>query len=142
MSNTLAELQQECEKIGRRLTDANLPLKMYGKNCQVKLELCGDNGNYWVEVRTTLDYDEKVAIIMQMFEDGTNDSIAMAVANRIKQGVIDKACEFIRLHIGVDMPVRLTPDGEPLAEDFINKAEARVNAANKVVEQFKRFMEE
>lgn len=58
------------------------------------------------------------------------------------QYAVDKACEFIRLHIGVDMPVRLSPDGEPLAEDFINKAEARVNAANKVVEQFKRFMEE
>lgn len=51
MSNTLAELQQECEKIGRRVTDANLPLKMYGKNCQVKLELYGDNGNYWVDVK-------------------------------------------------------------------------------------------
>lgn len=141
MSNTLAELHQECERIGRRVTDANLPMKMYGKDCEVNLKLCGDNGNYWVEVRSSIDHDEKVAIILQMFEDGVNDSIAMTVANRIKQGVIDKACEFIRLHIGVDIPVRLTPDGEPLAEDFINKAEARVNAANKVVEQFKRFME-
>lgn len=95
MSNTLAELHQECERIGRRVTDAHLPLKMYGKNCQVKLELYGDNGNYWVEVRSSIDYDEKVAIIMQMFEDGTNGSIAMAVANKIKQGVIDKACELI-----------------------------------------------
>ena len=97
MSNTLAELHRECERIGRRVTDANLPLKMYGKNCQVKLELYGDNGNYWVEVRTTLDYDEKVAIIMQMFEDGTNDNIAMAVANRIKQGVIENSDDVIRL---------------------------------------------
>lgn len=95
MSNTLAELHQECERIGRRVTDAHLPLKMYGKNCQVKLELYGDNGNYWVEVRSSIDYDEKVAIIMQMFEDGTNGSIAIAVANQIKQGVIDKACEVI-----------------------------------------------
>lgn len=99
MSNTLAELQQECERIGRRLTDAKLPLKMYGKNCQVKLELCGDNGNYWVEVRSSIDLDEKVAIIMQMFEDGTNGSIAMAVANQIKQGVIDKACEWLKENI-------------------------------------------
>lgn len=142
MSNTLAELQQECEKIGHRVTDANLPLKMYGKNCAVNLQLYGDNGNYWVEVRSSIDHDEKIAAIMQMFEDGNSDNIATAIANRIKQRTIDKACEFIRLHIGVDIPVRLTPDGEPLAEDFINKAEARVNAANKVVEQFKQFMEE
>ena len=56
--------------------------------------------------------------------------------------VVEKACEWIRVHIGVDMPVRLNPDGEPLAEDFFNKAEARCKAADKVVEQFKQFMEE
>ena len=69
MAETLAQLQQECERIGRSVTDAHLPLKMYGKNCEVNLKLCGDNGNYWVEVRSSVDYDEKVAIIMQMFED-------------------------------------------------------------------------
>jgi len=126
MSNTLAELQQECEKIGRRVTDANLPLKMYGKNCQVKLELCGDNGNYWVEVRTTLDYDEKVAIIMQMFEEGTNDSIAMAVANRIKQGVIDKACEWLREHLGA-------PAGIPQAKSYND-------AINELTTEFRKGM--
>jgi hypothetical protein len=35
---------------------------------------------------------------MQMFEDGTNGSIAMAVANKIKQGVIDKACKWLEQH--------------------------------------------
>ena len=99
MATTLASLQEECWNIGHRVTDANLPLKMYGKNCQVKLELYGDNGNYWVEVRTTLDYDEKIAIIMQMFKDGSNDSIAMAVANQIKQRTIDKACEWLKENI-------------------------------------------
>ena len=34
--------------------------------------------------------------IMQMFEEGSNDSIAMAVANQIKQRTIDKACEWLR----------------------------------------------
>ena len=57
------------------------------------------------------------------------------------QYAFEKACEFIRLHICVDIPVRLTPDGQPLAEDFFNKAEARANAAQNVVEQFKQFME-
>ena len=77
------------------LTTEGIPLKMYGKNCEVNLKLCGDNGNYWVEVRSSIDHDEKVAIILQMFEEGINDSIAMEVANRIKQGVIDKACEVV-----------------------------------------------
>ena len=84
--------------------------------------------------RMARSYDKEPSKCEQQFYiDGAEDGYEYA---------IDKACEFIRLHIGVDIPVRLTPDGEPLAEDFINKAEARVNAANKVVEQFKRFMEE
>ena len=106
MSNTLEELQQECERIDRRVIDANLPLKIYGKNCEVNLKLCGDNGNYWVEVRPSIDCDEKVAIIMQMFEDGTNDSIAMEVANRIKQGVIDKACEWLQIRMASENTIK------------------------------------
>lgn len=87
---------------------------MYGKNCQVKLELYGDNGNYWVEVRSSIDHDEKIAVIMQMFEDGTNDSIAMAVANQVKQRTIDKACEWLQIRM----------------------------ASENTIEQFKQFMEE
>lgn len=93
---TLLELLKQIRGIeSRMITAEGIPLKMFGKDCQVKLELCGDNGNYWVEVRPSIDYDEKVAIIMQMFEDGTNDNIAMAVANQIKQRTIDKAWELI-----------------------------------------------
>ena len=95
MSNTLAELHQECEKIGRRVTDANLPLKMYGKNCAVNLQLCGDNGNYWVEVRPSIGIPNQAAIIMQMFEDGNSDSIAALVADHIEKAVINKACEWL-----------------------------------------------
>lgn len=97
---TLIELLKQIRGIeSRMLTTEGIPLKMFGKDCEVLLKLCGDNGNYWVEVRSSINYDEKVAIIMQMFEDGTNDSIAMAVANQIKQGVIDKACEWLRENI-------------------------------------------
>ena len=78
------------------LTTEGIPLKMYGKNCEVNLKLCGDNGNYWVDVRSSIDYDEKIAIIMQMFADGNSDSIAMDVANRIKQGAIDRTCDWLR----------------------------------------------
>lgn len=99
MAETLAGLQQECERIGRRDTDAHLPLKMYGKSCDVELQLYGDNGNYWVEIRSSIDLDEKIAIIMQMFEEGSNDSIAMTVANKIKQETVDKACEWLRENI-------------------------------------------
>lgn len=116
MSNTLAELQQECERIGHRVTDANLPLKMYGKNCAVNLQLYGDNGNYWVEVRSSIDHDENIAIIMQMFEDGNSDSIATAIANRIKQRTIDKACEWLRT-VDVNDYIKIVPGFGYVIED-------------------------
>ena len=128
MSNTLAELHQECGRIGRRVTDANLPLKMYGKSCAVELQLCGDNGNYWVEVRSSIGYDEQVAIIMQMFENGNSDSIAMAVANKIKQRTIDKACEWLREHLGA-------PVGMPQAKSYND-------AINELTTEFRKGMEE
>lgn len=93
---TLIELLKQIRGIeSRMLTTEGIPLKMYGKECEVSIKLCGDDCDYWVEVRSSIDHDEKVAIILQMFEDGTNDSIAMDVANRIKQGIIDKACEWL-----------------------------------------------
>ena len=95
MAKTLAQLHIECERIGHRVTDANLPLKMYGKNCEVGLKLNGDNGDYWVEVRPSIEQDEQLAIIMQMFGAGNDTSIAIAVANQIKQGTVDKVCDIL-----------------------------------------------
>lgn len=104
---TLIELLKQIRGIeSRMVTTEGIPLKMFGKDCEVLLKLCGDNGNYWVEVRPSIDYDEKVAIIMQMFEDGTNDSIAMAVANQIKQGVIDKACEWLEIRMASENTIK------------------------------------
>lgn len=77
------------------VTTEGIPLKMYGKDCEVLLKLCGDNGNYWVEVRPSIGLNEQSAIIMQMFEDGNNDSIAALVADHIEKAVIDKACEWL-----------------------------------------------
>lgn len=93
---TLLELLKQIRGIeSRMLTTEGIPLKMFGKDCEVLLKLCGDNGNYWAEVRSSIDHDEKVAIIMQMFEDGNSDSIAALVAGHIEKAVIDKACEWL-----------------------------------------------
>jgi len=93
---TLLELLRQIRWIETRmLTTEGIPLKMFGKDCEVLLKLCCDNGNYWVEVRPSIGLNEQVAIIMQMFEDGNSGSIAMEVANQIKQRTIDKACEWL-----------------------------------------------
>ena len=93
---TLLELLRQIRGIEiRTLTTEGIPLKMFGKDCEVLLKLCCDNGNYWVEVRPSIGLNEQAAIIMQMFEDGNSDSIAALVADHIEKAVIDKACEWL-----------------------------------------------
>lgn len=94
---TLLELLKQIRGIEvRMLTTEGIPLKMFGKDCEVLLKLCCDNGNYWVEVRPSTGIPDKAAIIMQMFEEGNSDNIASLVADHIEQAVIDKACKILR----------------------------------------------
>lgn len=53
---------------------------------------------------------------------------------------VEKACEFIRKI--VDIPHNIEcKDGQPLVDDYIKYAEERLKAAEKVVEDFKKYME-
>ena len=102
---TLIELLKQVRGIeSRMLTTEGIPLKMLGKDCEVLLKLCGDNGNYWVEVRPSIGIHDQAAIIMQMFEEGNSDSIAALVADHIEKAVINKACEWLEFnaHLYVD----------------------------------------
>lgn len=51
---TLLQLQKLCERIGRQMTSADIPLKMY--NCDIDLELLhGEDGDYWIDVKLIPD---------------------------------------------------------------------------------------
>lgn len=52
---TLLQLQELCERIGRQLTSADIPLKMYNYDIDLELELQGENGDYWVDVKLIPD---------------------------------------------------------------------------------------
>lgn len=52
---TLLQLQKLCERIGRQLTSADIPLKMYNYDIDLELELQGENGDYWVDVKLIPD---------------------------------------------------------------------------------------
>ena len=57
-----------------------------------------------------------------------------------KDSFIEKACDFIRKM--VDVPHNIDcKDGQPLVDDYIKYAEERLKAAEKVVENFKKYME-
>jgi hypothetical protein len=52
---TLLQLQKLCERIGRQMTSADIPLKMYNYDIDLELELQGENGDYWVDVKLIPD---------------------------------------------------------------------------------------
>lgn len=52
MATTLKQLRDAATAIGARLTSSQIPLKLNGKPVVVQLELCGENGKYWVEIGT------------------------------------------------------------------------------------------
>lgn len=52
---TLLQLQELCERIGRQVTSADIPLKLYNYDIDLELELQGYNGDYWVNVKLIPD---------------------------------------------------------------------------------------
>ena len=52
MATTLKQLRDAATAIGARLTSSQIPLKLNGKPVVVQLELCGENGKFWVVIGT------------------------------------------------------------------------------------------
>lgn len=55
---------------------------------------------------------------------------------------IELTCEWIRLHIDVDKQVETNENGEPLADSYVERMDAKEKAANDVIELYKQFMKE
>lgn len=66
-------------------------------------------------------------------EDSFDEGVAHA---------IELTCEWIRLHIDVDKQVETNENGEPLADSYVERLEAKEKAANEVIELYKKFMKE
>lgn len=71
---TLLQLQKLCERIGRQLTSADIPLKMHNCDIDLELELQGEDGDYWVDVklkRKPVSIDEFKKVIKKEQRDET-----------------------------------------------------------------------
>ena len=55
---------------------------------------------------------------------------------------IELTCEWIRLHIDADEQVETNENGEPLAESYVERMDAKEKAATEVIELYKQFMKE
>lgn len=79
-------------------------------------------------------YDEEIEHVI-------NDDMSLeAVYRKGFENAIDKAAEWIKMRINIDMPVETNEDGEPLAESYINYAMERLKVAEEVAEGFKKDM--
>lgn len=56
-----------------------------------------------------------------------------------KDVVIEKTCDFIRKMVDVTHNIECK-DGQPLVDDYIKYAEERLKAAEKIVDDFKKYM--
>ena len=52
---------------------------------------------------------------------------------------IEKACEFIGDRVNIPFNVE-SHNGEPLADSYIKYASARLEAANKMIDEFRKYM--
>ena len=70
-----------------------------------------------------------------------NDDISFDAIYKIGfEAAIDKAAEWIKTRVNIDMPVETNEDGEPLAESYLEYATERLRVAEEIAEEFKKEM--
>lgn len=55
--------------------------------------------------------------------------------------MLDRACEWLKLRISVDVPIETNENGEPLADSWIEAQIERVKAAEEFITAFRQAME-
>lgn len=55
--------------------------------------------------------------------------------------MLDRACEWLRFRVSVDVPIETNENGEPLADSWIKAQMERAKAAEELIREFKQAME-
>ena len=64
----------------------------------------------------------------------------IAGAKWADQTMLDKACEWLKLRISVDIPIETNESGEPLADRRIAAQIERLKAADEFIAEFRQAM--
>ena len=56
------------------------------------------------------------------------------------QTMLDKACEWLKFRVCVNMPIETNENGEPLADSWIKAQMERVKAAEEFIAEFRQAM--
>lgn len=65
----------------------------------------------------------------------------IAGANWADKTMLDRACEWLKLRISVDVPIETNENGEPLADSWLNAQMERAKAAEEFIAEFRKAME-
>ena len=77
-------------------------------------------------------------------EDADDNSYSLIV-DAIKwadETMLEKACEWWKLRISVDMPIEINENGEPLANNWIDAQMERMKVTEEFISEFRKAMEE
>lgn len=55
--------------------------------------------------------------------------------------MLDRACEWLRFRVSVDVPIETNENGEPLADSWIKAQMERAKAAEELIAEFRQAME-
>lgn len=55
--------------------------------------------------------------------------------------MLDRACEWLRFRVIVDVPIETNENGEPLADSWIKAQMERAKAAEEFIAEFRKAME-
>ena len=62
-------------------------------------------------------------------------------ANWADRTMLDRACEWLRFRVSVDVSIETNENGEPLADSWIKAQLERMKAADEFVAEFRQAME-
>jgi hypothetical protein len=61
-------------------------------------------------------------------------------ANWADKTMLDRACEWLRFRVSVDVPIETNENGEPLADSWIKAQMERAKAAEEFITAFRQAM--
>ena len=66
--------------------------------------------------------------------------VAQKTSEMTEKEVINKACEWLKFRVCVNMPIETNENGEPLADSWIKAQMERVKAAEEFIAEFRQAM--
>lgn len=69
-------------------------------------------------------------------------NLAEKIYREAEEEILAKAVMWFRDHINIDQNVETNEDGEPMADSYIQYAKARLAEADRIAEEFKKYIKE